>query len=274
MTEQRTVLDEDAATSVEQPVAIEMRDVSFSYGKEPFIEGLSASFPQGSVTSVVGPNGCGKSTTVKIIEGILRPSRGEALVGGVPTLSLKARQRAQQVAVLAQAVRPPAMTVEQLVACGRYPYQVGQRRLSKHDRLHVEQALDLAGITRLRHCDLRRLSGGERQRAFVAMTLAQDTGTIVLDEPTTYLDIHACHELMALVKQLNEDQGKTIIMVIHDLDLALRYSERLLVMEAGRAVAAGTVEEVLASRAVEHAFGVSIHPHETREGIAYTLFPA
>lgn len=258
----------------QRPASIEMHSVSFSYGKAPFLEDLSASFPSGSVTSVVGPNGCGKSTAVKLIEGILRPGGGEVLIGGVPTLSLKARQRAQQVAVLAQAVRPPAMTVEQLVACGRYPYQTGQRRLSEHDRHQVEQALDLAGIARLRQCDLRRLSGGERQRAFVAMTLAQDTDTIVLDEPTTYLDIHACHELMALVKRLNEDQGKTIVMVIHDLDLALRYSERLLVMEAGRATAAGTVEEVLASRAIEHAFGVTIHPHETCEGIAYTLFPA
>ena len=106
------------------------------------------------------------------------------------------------------------------------------------------------------------------------MTLAQDTDLIVLDEPTTYLDIRACHETMELVRRLNVEAGKTVVMVIHDLDLALRYSDRLLVMECGRASAAGTVEEVLETGAIERAFGVSIRPHAAAEGIAYTLFPA
>ena len=179
-------------------------------------------------------------------------------VGGVPTLSLKAKARARRVAVLAQASRPPAMTVEALVACGRYPYQAHQGKLSREDREHVERALELAGIARFRTQELRRLSGGERQRAFIAMTLAQDTD----------------HETMELIRRLNEEAGKTIVMVIHDLDLALRYSDRLLVMERGRAAAAGTVEEVLATGAIERAFGVSIRPHEAAEGRAYTLFPA
>ncbi|MEI3231109.1 MAG: ABC transporter ATP-binding protein [Gordonibacter pamelaeae] len=122
--------------------------------------------------------------------------------------------------------------------------------------------------------ELRRLSGGERQRAFIAMTLAQDTDLIVLDEPTTYLDIRACHETMELVRRLNVEAGKTVVMVIHDLDLALRYSDRLLVMERGRATAAGTVGEVLATGAIERAFGVSIRACAAPEGTAYTLFPA
>lgn len=254
--------------------AIEVRDVSFSYGKLPFIEGLSAVFPHGAVTSVVGPNGCGKSTMIKLVDGLLRPSAGEVLVDGVPTLSMRAKERAQRVAVLAQASRPPAMTVEALVACGRYPYLSHQGRLSREDRDHVERALELAGIGRFRDHELRRLSGGERQRAFIAMTLAQDTDLIVLDEPTTYLDIRACHETMQLVRKLNEEANKTIVMVIHDLDLALRYSDRLLVMERGKAACAGTVGEVLKAGAIERAFGVTIHSHATEEGEAYTLYPA
>ena len=265
-----------STAEVAQPCvpAIELREVSFSYGKEPFIGGLSAMFSHGAVTSIVGPNGCGKSTMVKLVNGLLRQQAGEVRVGGVPTLSLKAKARARRVAVLAQASRPPAMTVEALVACGRYPYQAHQGKLSREDREHVERALELAGIARFRTQELRRLSGGERQRAFIAMTLAQDTDLIVLDEPTTYLDIRACHETMELIRRLNEEAGKTIVMVIHDLDLALRYSDRLLVMERGRAAAAGTVEEVLATGAIERAFGVSIRPHEAAEGRAYTLFPA
>lgn len=254
--------------------AVELENVSFSYGKAPFIEGLSASFPHGAVTSIVGPNGCGKSTMVKLVDGLLRPNAGEVLVDGAPTLSMKAKERARKVAVLAQASRPPAMTVEQLVACGRYPYQARQGRLGREDREQVERALELTGIERFRDHELRRLSGGERQRAFIAMTLAQDTATIVLDEPTTYLDIRACHDTMQLARHLNERHGKTIVMVIHDLDLALRYSDRLLVMERGRAACAGSVEEVLAAHAIERAFDVSIQPHEAAGGRAYTLFPA
>ena len=225
--------------------AIEVRDVSFSYGKGPFIEGLSAAFPRGAVTSVVGPNGCGKSTMIKLIDGLLRPQMGEVRIDGVATLSLKAKERARRVAVLAQASRPPAMTVEALVACGRYPYQAHQGRLSREDREQVERALELANVARFR-----------------------------ADEPTTYLDIRACHETMELVRRLNVEAGKTVVMVIHDLDLALRYSDCLLVMERGRATASGTVEEVLATGAIERAFGVSIRTCAAPEGTAYTLFPA
>lgn len=254
--------------------AIELHDVSFSYGKSPFIESLSAQFEHGAVTSVVGPNGCGKSTMVKLVDGFLRAQAGEVLIDGTSTLSLKAKERARQVAVLAQASRPPAMTVEALVACGRYPYQSHQGKLSREDRERVEHAMELANVARFRDHELRLLSGGERQRAFIAMTLAQDTRIIVLDEPTTYLDIRACHETMQLVRRLNEEEGKTVVMVIHDLDLALRYSDRLLVMERGRASCSGRVDDVLAAGAIERAFGVCICPHEAEEGRAYTLFPA
>lgn len=254
--------------------AIVIDDVSFSYGKEPFIEGLSAAFSSGAITSIVGPNGCGKSTLVKLVDGINCPSRGRVLIGGVPTLSMGGKERARKVAVLAQASRPPAMSVEALVACGRYPYQAHSGRLGDEDREHVERAMELAGVERFRNHDLRRLSGGERQRAFIAMTLAQDTGIIVLDEPTTYLDIGACHETMELVRRLNAEMGKTVVMVIHDLDLALRYSDELMVMERGRRTFSGSVEAVLESGAIERAFGVHIHSVACEHGRSYSLYPS
>ena len=138
----------------------------------------------------------------------------------------------------------------------------------------ADEVLDALGLGALADRHPATLSGGQKQRLALGVALMHDASVIVLDEPTTYLDIRACHETMELVRRLNEEAGKTIVMVIHDLDLALRYSDRLLVMERGRASAAGTVEEVLATGAIERAFGVSIRPHEAAEGRAYTLFPA
>ena len=165
-------------------------------------------------------------------------------------------------AVLAQSSRVPPMTVEALVACGRHPHLGWGGRLGPTDRAAVEAAMERAGVAAFRNHDLHQLSGGERQRAHLARTLAQDTDLIVLDEPTTYLDISACHDLMALVRDLNRREGKTVAMVIHDLDLALRYSDYLVVMQKGRVAAQGPTDEVLASGAVGDAFHMDICPHD------------
>ena len=257
-----------------RPPAISLRNVSFSYGKEAFVEGLSADFERGRVTSIVGPNGCGKSTMVKLIDGLIAPRSGKVLLDGSDVALLTPKERARRVAVLGQVGRVPAMTVESVVACGRYPHVGARKRLGSRDRELVEHAMELAEVMGFRTCDMRRLSGGERQRVRIAMALAQDTDTIVLDEPTTYLDVHACHELMKLVTMLNREAGKTVVMVIHDIDLALRYSDNLLVMRPGGAVAdAGTVGEVLARGCIEQAFSMSICTHESDRGLGYVLYP-
>lgn len=269
----------DGAPAQAQLCAIRYDNVAFSYKPgAPFIEGLSARIESGSVTSIIGPNGCGKSTLVKLASGLLRPASGRVEVKGRDTGSLSARERARELAVLAQSSRVPPVSVEALVALGRHPHTGMGGRLGPRDRERVEAALERAGVARFRDHDVRKLSGGERQRAFVAMTLAQDTDLIVLDEPTTYLDINACHDLMALVRDLNRRDGKTVAMVIHDLDLALRYSDRLVVMERGRVTAEGSAEEVLAAGAIERAFSMDICPHARHrsDGAAdrgYVLYP-
>ncbi|MEC4185011.1 ABC transporter ATP-binding protein [Adlercreutzia sp. R21] len=251
--------------------AIRYDGVFFSYRpKAPFIEGLSARIAVGAVTSIVGPNGCGKSTLVKLAAGLLCPSAGRVQVTGRDTAALAPRERARMLAVLAQSSRTPPMTVAALVACGRHPHMGFGGRLGSHDRELVEAAMERAGVARFRDHDLRHLSGGERQRAYLAMTLAQDTDLIVLDEPTTYLDINACHDLMALVRDLNRREGKTVAMVIHDLDLALRYSDNLVVMERGRVAAEGSVTDVLASGAIGDAFQMDICVHDRLGGSSHS----
>lgn len=259
--------------------AIRYEGVSFSYkAGAPFMEGLSAGIPAGAVTSIVGPNGCGKSTLVKLAAGLLRPTAGRVDVAGRDTGTLASRERARLMAVLAQTSRMPPMTVEALVACGRHPHLGWGGRRGPADRAAVEAAMERAGVAAFRNHDLHQLSGGERQRAHVARTLAQGTDLIVLDEPTTYLDISACHDLMALVRDLNRREGKTVAMVIHDLDLALRYSDYLVVMQRGMVAAQGPTDEVLASGAVGEAFHMDICPHDRlhADGFAergYVLYP-
>ena len=254
--------------------AVTVRDIDYSYTKKPFIEGLSLDFARGKITSIVGPNGCGKSTLLKIIDGLIEPYTGEVVINGKPSLEMTGKERARHLALLAQGARPPAMSVEALVACGRYPYQNRMRsHLDAEDKLQVEEAMALAGIEHFRHHDVRRLSGGERQRAFIAMTLAQNTGIIALDEPTTYLDVRACHDIMQLVSELNREAGKTIVMVIHDLDLALRYSDHMMVMEKGKCICADSVDAVFASGAIEQAFQVEVCRFPSDKRTAYTHFP-
>lgn len=254
--------------------ALEMRHVSFSYDRaRPFIEDFSVGFDSDSVTGVVGPNGCGKSTLLKLAAGMMPPREGEVLLKGVPVSSYDPKSRAHRLAFLSQGHRPHAMTVESLVACGRFSHAGGRSVLSAADKEMVAHAMERAGISDLRGRYLTRLSGGQRQRAFIAMVLAQDAEVVLLDEPTTYLDIGACHDIMRLARLLNREERKAVVVVVHDLDLALRYCDRLVVMDAGRLVFSGTTRQTLASRVLDEVFDVVVREHCDDGRRSFAVFP-
>lgn len=250
--------------------AVELRGVRFAYGEHAVLDGLSLALPAGCLTGVVGPNGCGKSTLLRVIDGVLEPAAGEALVEGDALDSLSARERAERIALLPQIHRTPSMTVEALVSCGRYAHMGLFGGLTEQDRQIVADSMRVAGVEHLAHKAARALSGGERQRAFVAMVLAQRARTVLLDEPTTYLDPRAALDVMGLARGLVYEQGMTGAVVIHDLPLALRFCDRIAVMDGGRIVAVGTPAEILDQGVLEQVFGVMIARMELNGEVVYS----
>lgn len=249
--------------------AVELRGVRFAYGEHAVLDGLSLALPAGCLTGIVGPNGCGKSTLLRVIDGVLEPAAGEALVEGDALDSLSARERAERIALLPQIHRTPSMTVEALVSCGRYAHMGLFGGLTEQDRQIVADSMRVAGVEHLAHKAARALSGGERQRAFVAMVLAQRARTVLLDEPTTYLDPRAALDVMGLARGLVYEQGMTGAVVIHDLPLALRFCDRIAVMDGGRIVAVGTPAEILDQGVLEQVFGVMIARIELNGEVVY-----
>lgn len=250
--------------------AVELRGVRFSYGEHVVLDGLSLALPAGCLTGIVGPNGCGKSTLLRVIDGVLEPAAGEVLVEGDALDSLSARERAERIALLPQIHRTPSMTVEALVSCGRYAHMGLFGGLTEQDRQIVAESMRVAGVEHLAHKAARTLSGGERQRAFIAMVFAQRARTVLLDEPTTYLDPRAALDVMGLARGLVHEQGMTGAVVIHDLPLALRFCDRIAVMDGGRIVDVGTPAEILDQGVLEQVFGVTIARMELNGEVVYS----
>ncbi|WSJ59704.1 ABC transporter ATP-binding protein [Streptomyces sp. NBC_01310] len=213
---------------------------------------------QGNVTVIVGPNACGKSTTLRALGRLLKPRSGAVLLDGAALSSLPTRQIARTIGLLPQSpVVPEAITVGDLVARGRQPHQHWWQQWSKEDERAVTDAMARTSVADLADRPVDELSGGQRQRAWIAMALAQDTDLLLLDEPTTFLDIAHQVEVLDLVRRLNHDRGRTVVAVLHDLNQAARYADHLIAMKTGRVVAEGPPSEVVTAELVHEVFGLA-----------------
>ena len=244
---------------------IKMKKVSAGYGKQVKISGIDLQFKEGTMTVIVGPNGSGKSTLIKSIVGLNQVMEGEIEVCGENTKILGHKKLAQMVSYLSQERNLPSITASKMVLHGRFPYLSYPRHYSDTDKQYVREAMERMGIWELRNEEVARLSGGERQKVYLAMALAGNTDILILDEPTTYLDVCYQIELMKLLKNLQKE-GKTIVVILHDLNAALRYADQVVVMREGNAVGCGTADEIYKSKILDETFGIHTHVFVDGEG--------
>ncbi|WSR45728.1 ABC transporter ATP-binding protein [Kitasatospora purpeofusca] len=228
------------------------------YGHRTVVDGLDLELPGNAVTAIVGPNACGKSTLLRGLVRLLVPAAGTVTLDGSDIHRMPARSLAKRMGLLPQQpVTPEAVTVESLVRLGRFPHQRMLTPWSKADQAAVEDALTRTGMAELRDQHVDRLSGGQRQRAWIALALAQDTDLLLLDEPTTFLDLRHQLDVLDLVSDLHAQAGRTVVMVLHDLGQAARYADHLVVLKDGRLAAAGAPSDVLTAELVESVFQVA-----------------
>ena len=235
---------------------IKVQNISVSINEKEIVHGISLDIPEGKVTAIIGPNGCGKSTTLKALSRIL-PYKGSVTFKGQEMSTLSQREFAKCLAILTQSPQAPSdLTVNDLVEMGRFPHRGFLGRAGKDDKEHVEWALEQTGVKEMRYRLLNTLSGGERQRAWIAMALAQRPEVLLLDEPTTYLDI--CHqlEIMQLIGRLNQELGLTVVMVVHDLNHAIMYADHVVVVKAGKLVTSGAPREIITADLLADVFKV------------------
>ncbi|TYB96151.1 ABC transporter ATP-binding protein [Micromonospora sp. WP24] len=233
------------------------RDLVAGYDERTVLDGLDLELPADAFTVIVGPNACGKSTLLRTLARLLVPRRGSVLLDGKAIQELPTREVARRLAVLPQSpLVPEGVTVADLVGRGRQPYQRWWRQWSEEDSSAVDHAMALADVAGLADRPVDTLSGGQRQRVWIAMTLAQDTEALLLDEPTTFLDLAHQVEVLDLLHRLRVERGRTVVAVLHDLNQAARYADHLVAMRSGAVVAAGPPREILNAELVREVFGL------------------
>ncbi|PWU68113.1 MULTISPECIES: ABC transporter ATP-binding protein [Gracilibacillus] len=222
------------------------KDLTLGYGEEIIIDDLDIAIPKGEITVFIGGNGCGKSTLLRSLARLLKPKDGDVVLNGKDIAKIPTKEVAKQLAILPQSpTSPEGLTVEELVKQGRHPYKTMFKRWSPEDEQAVNEALSATNMTALKDREVDSLSGGQRQRAWIAMTLAQGTDTVLLDEPTTYLDMTHQIEILDLLFELNEKRKSTIVMVLHDLNLACRYAHHIVAIKDKQVYAQGKPEEII-----------------------------
>lgn len=231
--------------------------LAIAYEDKMVVDNLDMQIPQGKITTIIGANGCGKSTVLKAVGRILKPKGGMVYLNGEDIRRLSTKEVAQKMAILPQSPQAPAgLTVGELVAYGRFPHQRGMGKLKAGDKKIIAWALEVTKLTELETTAVDNLSGGQRQRVWIAMALAQQTDLILLDEPTTYLDLSYQLEVLQLLYQLNREQGCTIVMVLHDLNLAARFADYMVAIRGGKIIRHGTPEEVMTVEVLRETFQI------------------
>lgn len=250
---------------------MELRNIVAGYGREDVLRGISLTCPPGQVTVLVGPNGCGKSTLLRVAARLMRPIAGTVELDGADTARWSNRDFAQKVALLPQSRPVPEIAAGALVLHGRFPYLGYPRRYAPGDRSAARRAMERTGVLELAEQNVAQLSGGQRQKVYLAMAMAQDTPVLLLDEPTTFLDIGHQLELAHLMRQLARE-GRAVVMVLHDLNLALGCADRVVVMSEGQIAGQGTPEEIYRCGVLEPVFGVKVHRLSPEGGSAQYWF--
>ena len=237
------------------PLLLKSSNIVAGYDKKVIINGINITIPNNKISVIIGANACGKSTLLKTLARLIKPISGDVLLDDRKLTDIPPKQLAKSLGLLPQSpVVPEGISVADLVGRGRFPHNSLFRGLSKSDYSAVEEALDIMGITELANCNVDELSGGQRQRVWIAMALAQQTDLLLLDEPTTYLDIAYQVEILDLLTDLNRKRGTTIVMVLHDINLSARYADQIFALKKGRLIAEGTPSDILTDKLIKQVF--------------------
>lgn len=237
--------------------SITTKNLNISYGNIDIVKNLNLEIPKGKITTIIGANGCGKSTILKTLGRIITPKSGNIYINGKDLYKERPTEIAKNMAILPQNPQAPSgLTVEELIAYGRFPHQKGFGKTNKEDKDIVEWAMEVTKISEFKDRNIDDLSGGQRQRAWIAMALAQETDILLLDEPTTYLDLAHQLEILSLLDDLNKNQGRTIVMVIHELNNASRFADHMIGIKKGSIVCEGNAEDVMTQANLKEIFNI------------------